>query len=52
MKRSMKITLFTTSKEKIRRKRKSEVEERRRREKGNGCSLNFYIGYFGDSIRP
>ena len=59
MKKSMKITLYSllagadpaTSKEKKRRKRKSDVEERRRREKSNGCSLSFYIGYFGDSVR-
>ena len=31
----------------------SEEEERRRREKGHGCTLSFfYHGYFGDSFRP
>ena len=35
------------TKEKQRRKRKSEGKERRRREKSNGCTLNFYNSYFG-----
>lgn len=44
MKKSIKITLFTTSKEKKGRNEnwKSQVEERR--EKRNGCCLSFYIG--------
>ena len=29
-----------------RRKRESEVKERRRREKSNGCALSFDNGYF------
>ena len=45
---SSKIAL---AKENERRKRKSGEEERRRREKkSNGCTLSFYIGYFGDSF--
>lgn len=37
---SQKITL---AKEKGKEDRKSEKKERRRREKSNGCTLNFYI---------
>ena len=45
----MKITLYSVLAKKKSRKRKSQVEERR--EKSNGCSVSFYIGYFGDSVR-
>ena len=34
--------------ERRKRKRKSEEKESRRREKSNGCTLSFYISYFGD----
>ena len=35
-------------KEKERRKRMSEKKDRRKREKSNGCTLRFYVGYFGE----
>ena len=38
---------FAKDKGKESRKRKSVEEERRRREKSNGCTLRFHNGYFG-----
>ena len=44
---SSKITL---TKDKGRRKRKSEDVDRRRGEKSNGCTLNFYNGYCLETV--
>ena len=46
---SSKITLTIGKK---RRKRKSDKEERSRREKSNGCTLSFHNSYFGDTFFP
>ena len=36
-------------KNKERKNRKSEEKERKRRKKNNGCTLSFYVDFFGDS---
>ena len=36
-------------KNKERKNRKSEEKETRRRKKNNGCTLSFYVDFFGDS---
>ena len=43
---------ITVTKKKSSIKRKSEVEERRKKEKSNCYSLSFYNGFFGDSFWP
>ena len=43
---------ITVTKKKNSIKRKSEVEERRKKEKSNCYSLSFYNGFFGDSFWP
>ena len=35
-------------KNKERENRKSEEKERRRRRRSNGCTLSFYVDFFGD----
>ena len=35
-------------KNKERKNRKSEEKETRRRKKNNGCTLSFYVDFFGD----
>ena len=37
-------------KNKERKNRKSEEKETRRRKKSNGCTLSFYVDFFGDSF--
>ena len=44
---SLKILL---EKNKERKNRKSEKKEMRRRKKNNGCTLSFYVDFFGDSF--
>ena len=37
-------------KNKERKNRKSEEKEMRRRKMNNGCTLSFYVDFFGDSF--
>ena len=37
-------------KNKERKNRKSEEKETRRRKKNDGCTLSFYVDFFGDSF--
>ena len=37
-------------KNKERRNIKSEEKEKRRRKKNNGCTLSFYVDFFGETV--